>query len=172
MSTEHYDLRFPDCNKSFSSSFHCSQTFKQWVVKWNNGNIATSVSTRWMWWKSSVILSAAQLGRLFAEPPRRQTVCWSKDKAGVENSETHRYSFNTFPILSGQLELEWGGGGGDGGGALNLEELKSKKALEEKKEEKLSAKSARMEGRNHGNSKSLTKTSQELRMLSRSLSVY
>ena len=65
MSTEHYDLRFPDCNKSFSSSFHCSQTFKQWPVKWNNGNIATSVSTRWMWWKSSVILSAAQLGRLF-----------------------------------------------------------------------------------------------------------
>ena len=106
MSTDHYDLRCPDCNKSFSSSFHCWQTFKQWPVKWNNGNIATSVSTRWMWWKSSVILSAAQLGRLFAEPPRRQTVCWSKDKAGVENSETHRYSFNTFPWLSGQLELE------------------------------------------------------------------
>ena len=68
----------------------------------------------------------------------------------MENSETHRHRFNTFPILSGQLELEWGGGGGDGGGALNLEELNSKKALEEKKEEKLSAKSARMEGRNHG----------------------
>ena len=60
------------------------------------------------------------IGTAFCSPPRRQTVWWSKDKAGVENSETHRYRFNTFPILSGQLELEWGGGGGDGGGALNL----------------------------------------------------
>ena len=97
------------------------------------------------------------IGTAFCSPPRRQTVCWSKDKAGVENSETHRYRFNTFPILSGQLELEWGGGGGDGGGTLNWEELKSKKALEEKKEEKLSAKSARMEGRNHGYWKYFTK---------------
>ena len=78
---------------------------------------------------------------------------------------THIYSFNTFPILSGQLELEWGGGGGDGGGALNLEELKIKKAVEEKKEEKLSAKSAWMEGRNHGNSKSLTKKWEEISIL-------
>ena len=66
------------------------------------------------------------IGTAFCSPPRRQTVYWSKDKAGVENSETHRYRFNTFPILSGQLELEWGGGGGDRGGALNWEELKSK----------------------------------------------
>ena len=73
------------------------------------------------------------IGTAFCSPPRRQTVYWSKDKAGVENSETHRYSFNTFPILSGQLELEWGGGGGDGGGALNWEELNSKKHWKRRK---------------------------------------
>ena len=49
-----------------------------------------------------------------------------------------------------------------------MEELNRKKALEEKKEEKLSAKSERMEGRNHGNWKSLIKKWEEISKLKKS----
>ena len=148
MSTEHYDLRFPDCNKSFSSSFHCSQTFKQWVVKWNNGNIATSVSTRWMWWKSSVILSAAQLGRLFVRlhvdrPSAGQRIkrAWKIQKHTDTDSILFQY-FQGSLSLNGVAAVVTGVAHSTGRNSIG------KKALEEKKEEKLSAKSARMERRN------------------------
>ena len=73
---------------------------KQWSVKWNNGNIATSVSTRWMWWKSSVILSVPQLGG-FLSSAHRQTV-WSKDKVSSGNMGIHNWKYNhtKIPIIS------------------------------------------------------------------------
>ena len=101
------------------------------------------------------------MGRLFV----RLHVDRPSDGQRIKRAWKIRKHTDTDSILSGQLELEWGGGGGDWGGALNLEELNSKNALEEKKEEKLSAKSARMEGRNHGNSKSLTKKWEEISRL-------
>ena len=73
---------------------------KQWSVKWNNGNIATSVSTRWMWWKSCVILSVPQLGG-FLSSAHRQTV-WSKDKVSSGNMGIHNWKYNhtKIPIIS------------------------------------------------------------------------